>query len=117
MLTSRIHSLIQASRRGAWFGAKASLAIFGTVFLAIYGGSGAWWVIVRLTQGKLAALQMLEEEGGIRLLQQEFLMALGRVLWLSAACTLLSSAIFLVCALFSLESGEDRPAGQPHPLD
>jgi hypothetical protein len=117
MLSPRIHSLIEASRRGAWFGAKASLAIFGSVFLAIYGGSGAWWVMVRVTQGRLAAQHLLEEEGGLRSLQQEFLMSLGRVVWLSAACTLLSAAIFFVCALFSEPLAEDSRASEPHPLD
>lgn len=117
MRSPRVNSLIEASRRGAWFGAKASLAIFGSVFLAIYGGSGAWWLFVRLTQGKLAGHQMLEEEGGLQSLREEFLMALVRVVWLSACCTAISAAIFLVCALLSERASQESVTQEPHPLD
>ena len=117
MSNPRIPSLVRAARRGTRFGFWASLTIFGSVFLAIYGGSAAWWLIVRVTKGAMDAHRLIEDEGGARALRQEFFNSAGRIAWLTVCCILLSAAIFAVCAVLSERNREDTLAEGPHPLD
>ena len=108
--------LVAALRHGAWFGLKASLAIFGSVFLAVYGGGAAWWLYVRVARGSSAAIMLVEDQGGARALESEFWMAAGRVVWLTFCCTILSAGIFAVCAALS-GKWREIPGKSAHPLD
>lgn len=117
MNATRTSTFLDGLKRGALFGARASLAIFGGVFLAVYGASGAWLAWVRLTRGAAAAGMLIDAEGGLRSLKAEVWMAAGRVLWLTACCTLLSATIFAIAALLSERADSDTVVGTPHPLD
>ncbi len=117
MALTRFHPIIVAARQGAWFGFKASLAIFGGVFMALMGGAAAWWLYVRLAQGAAAAGTLIEEEGGARALQHEVWIAAGRVMWLVFCCTLFSALVFAVCAALSDKWHQTGDADAPHPLD
>jgi hypothetical protein len=117
MISASSKSIVATARTGAWFGAKASLAIFGTVYAAIYGGTAGWWIYVRLARGASAAAVLIDKEGGARALFAEFLMATGRVIWLTLCCALMSAAIFAVCRMLGHWKFEDSLADVPHPLD
>jgi hypothetical protein len=112
---SRPHAVLLGARRGAIFGAIASLAIFGGVFLTIYGAGGFYLLYVWYQHGATAMSWVIEEHGGRRALEAEVMMALGRIVWLTASCTAASATLFAFSAAMSYYPAED--AHRPHPLD
>jgi hypothetical protein len=112
---SRTKAVLLGALRGAKFGAIASLAIFGGVFLAIYGAGGIYLLYVWYSYGETALYWVIDEHGGKRALRAEVLMALGRIAWLTASCTAASATLFAFSAAMSYFPQED--AGRPHPLD
>jgi hypothetical protein len=103
------------AKRGVIFGTIASLAIFGGVFLLIYGSGALYLLYVWYSRGDTALAWVIDEHGGRRALKAEVLMALGRIVWLTASCAAASATIFALSAALSYEPAVDLQ--RPHPLD